>query len=81
MGLAGNLRDYPLVDAFGHDTTAGDIEYNGAPAGYTLDPQENINYVSAHDNESVFDAIQWKAPISDSMADAGADAEPGPRAW
>ena len=34
-----------------HVTTAG------APAGYTADPQENINYVEAHDNETLWDAI------------------------
>ena len=69
VGLAGNLKDYPLVDAYGHNVVASAIKYNGQPAGYTLSPQENIVYVSAHDNESLFDAIQWKAPITDSMAD------------
>ena len=69
VGLAGNLKDYPLVDANGHNVKGADINYNGQPAGYTLSPQENIVYVSAHDNESLFDAIQWKAPITDGMAE------------
>jgi pullulanase/glycogen debranching enzyme len=43
------------------------INYRGAPAGYTLDPQEQVVYVSAHDNETLFDAIQWKAPASASL--------------
>jgi pullulanase len=38
------------------------VDYNGSPAGYTADPQENIVYVSKHDNETLFDAIQYKAP-------------------
>lgn len=69
VGLAGNLKDYPLIDANGHSVTGADIPYNGKPAGYTLSPQENIVYVSAHDNETLFDAIQWKAPVSDSVAE------------
>ena len=41
--------------------------YSGAPAGYTLDPQENIVYVSAHDNETMFDAVQVKAAAATSL--------------
>ena len=41
-----------------------DIDYNGQPAGYTADPQEVITYVEAHDNETLFDAIQLKAPAA-----------------
>ena len=44
-------------------------DYNGQQAGYTADPQELINYVEAHDNETLFDAIQLKAPVATSMAD------------
>ncbi len=69
VGLAGNLKDYPLVNAQGQSVTAERILYNGAPASYTLDPQENIVYISAHDNETLFDAIQWKAPGSATLAD------------
>ena len=69
VGLAGNLRDYQLTDVKGDVVAAGDIKYNGAPAAYTLDPQENVNYVSAHDNETLFDAVQAKAPISATLAD------------
>ncbi|MBI5566615.1 MAG: pullulanase-type alpha-1,6-glucosidase, partial [Chloroflexi bacterium] len=67
-GLAGNLRDFPLQKANGDVVPAGNIKYNGAPTGYTLDPQENINYVSAHDNETLFDAVQAKAPTSTVLA-------------
>ena len=69
VGLAGNLADYEIVDMTGDTVRGGRIDYNGAPAGYTLDPQENINYISAHDNETLFDAIQWKAPAGATMAD------------
>jgi pullulanase-type alpha-1,6-glucosidase len=69
VGLAGNLRDFPLMDGFGNAVTGRRVDYNGAPAGYTADPQENIVYISAHDNETWFDAIQWKAAVTDTVAD------------
>jgi pullulanase len=62
LGLAGNLKAYRLVAADGRELSGEQILYNGAPAGYTEDPQEQIVYVSAHDNETLFDAIQLKAP-------------------
>lgn len=61
LGLAGNLKRYPLVNGRGETVTGSQIEYRGGPAGYTLDPGECINYVSAHDNETLFDAVQLKA--------------------
>jgi pullulanase-type alpha-1,6-glucosidase len=67
VGLAGNLRDYPLVNKAGETVNGSQVDYKGAPAGYTLDPQEVITYVSAHDNETLFDAIQLKAAPETSM--------------
>lgn len=68
-GLAGSLRDYEFQNAQGDVVPAENINYNGKPAAYTLDPQENINYVSAHDNETIFDAVQAKAPTGTLLAD------------
>ena len=45
------------------------VNYNGSPAGYTLDPQEVITYVSAHDNQTLFDNNQYKLPTATSMSD------------
>jgi pullulanase-type alpha-1,6-glucosidase len=65
IGLAGNLMNYTFVAADGKEKRGLEINYNGNPlAGYTADPQENIVYVSAHDNQTLFDAIQLKAPAS-----------------
>ncbi|MBZ0308006.1 MAG: pullulanase-type alpha-1,6-glucosidase, partial [Anaerolineae bacterium] len=61
VGLAGNLRDYALLDLFGNRVTGWDISHDGVPTGYNLSPLENVAYVSAHDNETLFDAIQYKA--------------------
>lgn len=69
VGLAGNLQEYSFVDATGEMVTGADIVYNGQPTGYTLDPQEHIVYASAHDNETLFDTIQLKAPETATMAE------------
>jgi len=69
VGLAGNLRDYQFVDRTGTTVTGADVDYNGAPTGYTEDPQEHIVYVSAHDNQTLFDINQYHNPMSTPMAD------------
>lgn len=69
VGLAGNLAAYRFTGQRGEEITGDKVDYNGAPAGYTKDPQENIVYIEAHDNETFFDAIQYKAPVETSMAD------------
>ena len=69
VGLTGNLRDYRFVDRTGATVTGADVDYNGAPTGYTLDPQEGVTYVEAHDNETLFDALTYKLPAATSMAD------------
>ncbi|MBI5928104.1 MAG: pullulanase-type alpha-1,6-glucosidase [Chloroflexi bacterium] len=69
VGLAGNLRDYTLVNAEGETVTGAEIDYNGNPTGYTLDPQEHIVYAEAHDNQTLFDMIQYKAPEATTVAD------------
>ncbi len=67
VGLAGNLKDYTLVNRLGVEVNGSDVDYNGQPGGYALDPQETITYISAHDNETWFDAIQAKVPGSMPM--------------
>jgi pullulanase len=67
--LAGNLRDFTFESMAGEMVTGADVDYNGSPGGYTLSPIEHIVYVAAHDNETLFDAIQYKAPLDTPMAD------------
>ena len=69
VGLAGGLRNFRLVKASGEVNVAYFVGYNGKPGGYTLDPQETINYAGAHDNQVLFDIIQAKLPTGTSMAD------------
>ena len=69
VGLAGDLAAYRFQAADGELRTGAEIDYNGSPAGYTAHPAENISYVAAHDNETLFDANQLKLPPATSMAD------------
>jgi pullulanase-type alpha-1,6-glucosidase len=69
VGLAGDLAAYEFEDSNGNLVQAWQVDYFGQQAGYTADPQENISYVAAHDNETLFDATQLKAPVATSMAD------------
>jgi pullulanase-type alpha-1,6-glucosidase len=62
VGLAGNLQNFTFIGASGEEITGLDVDYNGQPAGYTLDPQENIVYVSKHDNETLYDNILYRLP-------------------
>ena len=67
LGLAANLAHYMLVDRNGNTVQGEQIDYKGQPAGYTADPQEVINYVEAHDNETLYDALALKLPVTLSM--------------
>ena len=69
LGLAGTLKDYVFTDKDGNTRKGSELDYNGQPAGYTADPQEVINYVSSHDNQTLFDNDQFKLPTSDTGAD------------
>ncbi|MCB0183532.1 MAG: DUF3372 domain-containing protein, partial [Caldilineaceae bacterium] len=69
VGLAGNLADYEFVAADGTMKKGSEIDYNGSPAGYTQDPQEEIVYVAAHDNQTLYDNNVYKLPIDTPMAE------------
>ncbi|WP_436408276.1 pullulanase-type alpha-1,6-glucosidase [Agromyces zhanjiangensis] len=69
VGLAGNLRDFELTGHDGVVKTGAEVDYNGSPAGYADHPEEVINYVDAHDNETLFDLGVLKLPADTPMAD------------
>ncbi|WP_026958962.1 pullulanase-type alpha-1,6-glucosidase [Aliagarivorans taiwanensis] len=69
VGMAGNLREFILLDSLGRTKRGQDVDYNGAPAGYTLNPSENISYVSKHDNQTLWDNNAYKAAANTSPAD------------
>ncbi len=68
-GLAGTLRDFVAPTQERGVLVRGDeLDYHGQPAGYAAEPDEVISYVDAHDNETLFDAISLKMPISTPMS-------------
>lgn len=67
LSLAGNLENYVITRANGDLVDGSRVLYGGVQAGYTQDPQENIVYVSAHDNQTLFDAIQVKAAANTNL--------------
>ncbi len=69
VGLSGTLRDYSFVDRNGVMRKNSEIDYFGQPAGYTANPAETINYIEAHDNQTLFDLNAYKLPASTSIAD------------
>lgn len=69
VGLSGTLRDYRFTDRFGNLRKNAEIDYFGQQAGFTASPQETINYVEAHDNQTLFDLNAYKLPQGTSRAD------------
>lgn len=64
ISLMGSLREYKMEeDCDGNlGVRAGDA--HGGGVGYTGSPGEILNYVSAHDNETLYDNTVWKMPPS-----------------
>ncbi len=69
VGLSASLKDYRMVDRFGASKLNAEIDYFGLGAGYTGAPQETINYVEAHDNQTLFDINAFKLPVGTSIDD------------
>ena len=73
LGLAGNLRDYAVTDSCGNKVLGGDY----GRVAYAASPEETVNYVSAHDNETLFDTIMLKVCVVLVGRFAGGRAEVG----
>jgi pullulanase len=69
VALSGTLRDYHFTDRFGSERTNAQIDYFGQQAGFAANPSETINYVEAHDNQTLFDINAMRLPQSTSLAD------------
>jgi pullulanase-type alpha-1,6-glucosidase len=69
LGLAANLKEFVLTRKDGKNVIGADVDYNGYDAGYTLDPADEITYVAAHDNQTLFDNNQYKAKTGTTMED------------
>jgi pullulanase/glycogen debranching enzyme len=69
VALSGTLRDYRFTDRFGSRRSNAQIDYFGQPAGFAANPSETINYIEAHDNQTLFDINAFRLPQSTSLAD------------
>ena len=60
LSLAGNLQNYILKDFKGNSAKGNSFTWNTQPTAYALDPADSIHYVSKHDNETLWDQLQYK---------------------
>ncbi|MDP2634151.1 MULTISPECIES: pullulanase-type alpha-1,6-glucosidase [unclassified Pseudoalteromonas] len=67
LSLAGNLQNYILKDFKGNSAKGNSFSWNTQPTAYALDPADSINYVSKHDNETLWDQLQYKHASSMSI--------------
>lgn len=65
LGMAGQLADYILLGSNG--VAASGSGFN--PSSYALDPADVINYVSKHDNETLWDMLQFQLPYATPLAE------------
>jgi pullulanase len=63
FGMAGTLADYILKTAGGSDTQGSSF----GKKMYAIDPADIINYISKHDNETLWDQLQFNLDKSMSM--------------
>lgn len=61
MSLAGTLSDYVLKTSSGTDAETSTL------GGYAQDPADIINYVSKHDNETLWDQFNYVLPADISL--------------
>ncbi|WP_051711578.1 pullulanase-type alpha-1,6-glucosidase [Andreprevotia chitinilytica] len=64
VGLTGTLASYTFTDKDGNTKQNSQIDYSGQAAGYTANPAEIINYIEAHDNQTLFDINALKLPAN-----------------
>ncbi len=69
VSLAATLKDYVLLTHRGSSGPASSLNWNGQPAGYAEMPADIINYVSKHDNETLWDQLQYRLDEQMSAAD------------
>jgi pullulanase len=68
LGMSGNLKAFQFENAQGQRIRGDQLDYNGQPAGYAKDPTEIQNYVSKHDNQTLWDNQQYKIPYGVSAS-------------
>ena len=67
IALAGNLRDVVLHSGCGRWVRGDELRYGTDPAAFGSAPVESINYVDAHDDETLFDILAYKLRPDEPM--------------
>jgi len=70
VGLAGSIRSYRMQTWQGEVRELQSLAYGGdQPAGYASQPEEVVNYVENHDNQTLYDLNVMRLPRNTSSAD------------
>lgn len=70
LGLIGAIKGYPLPLSDGSGTVMSDDAHHFGPhVAFAEEPAECVNYVEAHDDESLYDSSVWKLPLATPMED------------
>ena len=69
VGLVGNLASYTFETRIDKKQSGSEVPYGNQPSGYALIPSDTINYVSKHDNQTLWDNHQYRLPFNTSTAD------------
>ena len=69
ISLAGTLKDFVFKNYRDITGPASSANWNGQAAGYADSPADIINYVSKHDNETLWDNLQAKLPESMALTE------------
>ena len=64
VALAGTVRGVPIPTAGGQTLPAEKLDYTGQGAGYASQPGEVVNYTENHDNQTLWDLLALKLPLS-----------------
>lgn len=68
LGMAGNLKEFEFTDSEDNSIKGSELNYNGQAAGYADDAWEIQNYVSKHDNQTLWDNNQYKIAYNVDVA-------------
>ena len=69
VALAGTVRGVPIPTAGGQTLPAEKLDYTGQGAGYASQPSEVVNYTENHDNQTLYDLLAFKLPLSTTTAE------------
>ncbi|MCU9519518.1 pullulanase-type alpha-1,6-glucosidase [Corynebacterium sp. ES2794-CONJ1] len=68
VGMAGNLADFEFDSKDGRKF-GRDLVLDGQQVGYGLTPGDTVNYVDAHDNQTLYDLSVLQLPLDTTMED------------